>query len=190
MKELNLYEIKEMAVKSKRTVFTTAELANMIGKSKEVANVYIDRMIKKGLATKLLAGKISFTDDEYVIATQLIEPSYISLNSALHFYGHLQQVPKFIECITAKASRKYDFLGIRYHKIHPSLFFGFKRVEKGLSYIFIAEPEKALLDSIYLSSISKDQAMEIREKLNEERIREYIKIWNQRLSKKIREWLL
>jgi len=87
----------------------------------------------------------------------LIEPSYISLNSALLFHGVIKQVPRCIECVTARNSIAYDKLGIVYHKIPGGLFFGYKRQSMGKSYIFIAEPEKAVIDGLYLNIYDKSQ---------------------------------
>ena len=87
MKELTLYKIKEMAVNSGRVVYSTSQLSNLIGKSYPVASVYLTRLWKSGLAKRLLRGKISFVDNDFVIAFQNIDPSYVSLSSALLFHN-------------------------------------------------------------------------------------------------------
>ncbi len=189
-KYLNLYEIKELALKSKRAVFSVQQLANLIGKTKNVANVYAYRLVQKGLAKRLLSGKISFSNDDYVNATQLVEPSYISLQSALLFHGLVTQVPKNIECVTTRNSKRYDSLGITYHKIPPSLYFGYTKHTKGDSYMFIAEPEKALIDSVYLNTISLNQARELASKVDRIKLENFIKRFKGRGRKKIERWLL
>lgn len=187
---LSLYRIRDLALKSKRAVFSIQQLANLIGKSKTVASVYSYRLVKKGLVKRLLSGKISFSDDEYVIASQLIEPSYISLYSALLFHNVISQVPKDIECVTTRNSIRYASLGIVYHKIPPSLFYGYTKYGKGNSYIFVAEPEKALIDCVYLNAISQNQARELLNKMNRKRLEDFVKRYNGRGRKKIERWLL
>jgi predicted transcriptional regulator of viral defense system len=187
---LSLYRIRDLALKSKRAVFSIQQLANLIGKSKAVASVYSYRLVKKGLAKRLLSGKISFSDDEYVIASQLIEPSYISLYSALLFHNVISQVPRDIECVTTRNSIRYASFGIVYHKIPPSLFYGYIKYGKGNSYIFVAEPEKALIDSVYLNAISQNQARELLNKMNRKRLEDFVKRYNGRGRKKIERWLL
>lgn len=190
MKELNLYKIRDMALKSGRAVYTSGQLANLIGKRKNVASVYMVRLAKKGLAKKLRAGIISFIDDELVVACQMLEPSYISLYSALLFHGLAKQVPKNVECVTPKNSRRYEDLGIVYHKIPSSLFFGYAKARKGESYIMVAEPEKALIDGVYLNELPKNLIRELKEKMDENKIRNYVERMKGRGRKKLEEWLL
>src|SRR3989344_748626 len=104
MKQLSLYKIRDLSLESGRAVFSVQQLSNLIGKSRAVATVYSNRLVRKGLAFRVLKGKISFIDDDFIVATQLIEPSYISLDSALLFHGIITQVPKSVECVTTKNS--------------------------------------------------------------------------------------
>ncbi len=132
-----------------------------------------------------MKGVISFVDDPFVIATQLVEPSYVSLNSALLFHGIVQQVPKAVECVTSVNSLKYPDLGITYHKIPNALFFGYKRHSKSNSYVFVAEPEKAIVDGIYLNVYDKKVVKGLMHKLDQERILELAKGFSGHGSKKI-----
>lgn len=78
-------------------------------------------------------------------------PSYDSLTTALSYYGTTTQMPQnFIECIAIKRSKEVQIEDtlFKYRKIDPRLYFGFVK----LRGFFVAEPEKALLDSLYLIS--------------------------------------
>ncbi len=187
---MNLYEIKELAVKSGRAVFSVQQLANLINKPKAIAKVYSSRLVKKNLAQRLTRGKISFSEDDEVISTQMIEPSYISLTSALLFHQLMQQVPVNTECVTTKNSIRYNRFGIVYHKIPASLFYGFEKHRKGLSYIFVAEAEKALIDSVYLNLISKKTARELSAKVDQRKLKVYIERFDRNGRKKLERWLL
>jgi len=166
VKELSLYKIRDLAIASGRGVFTAQQLANLIGKSKAVATVYMARLVSKGLATRLLKGRIAFTEDDFAIATQLVEPSYISLDSALMLNGLAMQVTKRVQCVTSKNSKVFDSLGIEYHKIPGRLFFGYEKQNRGNSYAFVATPEKALIDGLYLGIYNKERAAELAAHLN------------------------
>lgn len=189
MKHLNLYMIRDMALSSGRAVFSVQQLANLVGKQKSIAKVYANRLVKKGLAKQIVRGKISFVNDEFVIACQLIEPSYISCRSALLFHQLMQQVPSTVECASPKRSAKYEGLGITYHKIPPSLFFGYERHRKSGSYIFVADKEKALVDSVYLNCISRGDAREIAAGLDRGKLKEYAAKLDGRGKKKLKRWL-
>jgi predicted transcriptional regulator of viral defense system len=86
-----------------------------------------------------------------IIATQLLEPPYVSLNSALYLHELILQVPNVVECVTTRGTRR--ILEIEYHKNHPKLFFGYEKRERGQSYIFLGTPEKAVLDVVYYHAI-------------------------------------
>lgn len=172
MKTTNLYEIRDKAIASGRAVFSAKALAHLIQKPLPTARTYLDRLAKKGLAKRMMKGKISFSDDEFVNATQLVEPSYISLHSALRLHGLLQQMPVDIQCVTPKNSIRIRALGLRYHKIPPPLFFGYERVSRGGSYILLASPEKAVLDGWYLGVFDKKILDELGGKLVWEKLKE------------------
>ena len=96
-KELSLYKIRDMALNSGVGVFNAQELSNLINKKKSVALVYMNRLIKNGLAIRLKNGKISFNKDDFIIASQLVFPSYISLNSALLYHKITYQIPEYLD---------------------------------------------------------------------------------------------
>ena len=123
-KELSLYKIRDMALNSGVGVFNPQELSNLINKKKSVALVYMNRLIKNGLAIRLRNGKISFNKDDFIIASQLVFLSYISLNSAILYHKITYQIPEHIEGVNTINSYNYYRLGIIYHKVKPELFFG------------------------------------------------------------------
>ena len=190
MKEMNLYRIRDLALGSGRALYSIQQLANLVKKPKSVAKVYASRLVKKGLAKRILRGKISFVDDDYVVASQLLEPSYVSLSSALLFHAAINQVPAFVESVTPKNSRRYEALGVVYHKIPPSLFYGYEKYKKGGSYVFVADAEKALMDWVYLSPPSKSMITELMGKLDKKKLAGYVARFRGRGRKKLERWLL
>ncbi len=67
MKELSLYKIRDMAINSELSVYSVQEISNLINKNKNIARVYMNRLVQKGLATRLVNGKISFINDDFII---------------------------------------------------------------------------------------------------------------------------
>lgn len=82
------------------------------------------------------------------IASVIYLPSYISLESALARWGVLSQIPQVLTCVTTKLPRQFNtaFGSIEYHQLKKKYFWGFIQEAD----YFIAEPEKALLDYLYL----------------------------------------
>ena len=76
----------------------------------------------------------------------------------LNTAGIIPDIPMSTVAVTPKTTKMYNnhFGRFQYHKIKSELFFGF-RVQQdanGQNYYFIAEPEKALLDFVYLRKMS------------------------------------
>jgi len=138
--------------KSSLGVFTINDLKKITGFKKEVLYVYISRMLKKGYIHKVEKGKFSLSEDPFVVSSQLVYPSYISFLTALYLHGKTIQTINEILVSTSKRKKEMKVFGmkIRFVKLGPKFMFGFKRVEKGNSYVLLADLEKAIIDSLYL----------------------------------------
>jgi hypothetical protein len=142
--------------------FTTEDVAQALAISAASAAVLCSRYVKQGLLVRLkrgvYAGKEALVTlgqaDLFRIANFLQVPSYISLTTALAYYGITTQVQRdFIESISVKRTVAFDRGGLhfRYTRIKPELYSGFTK-EQGA---FVALPEKALLDASYLASLGR-----------------------------------
>ena len=189
MNRQSIYGIRETARSSGRSVFNAQELANLIGSRKDHATVYMSRLVARHLATKLIRGKISFSDNDLVIATQLYEPSYVSLDSALLFHGLRKQIPRNVQCVYTGNSLVLHRYGIEYHKITSALFFGFSRYALGESYALVADPEKALMDGFYLGFYTFDDLVEFSGSLRFDTLTRQMNRFNGRGSRKVKEAL-
>lgn len=121
----------------------------------------LTRWTEKGLLIKLKRGLyVLNTNDRRVnpdkqfIANQLYSPSYVSLEYALSFYGLIPEGVYDITSVTTKKTlrNKNAFGTFIYQHIKPNAFRGFVSIkdESGLDF-FIAEPEKAVVDFVYLN---------------------------------------
>ena len=91
----------------------------------------------------------------FMLANRVVQPSYISLESALAYY-HV--IPESVPGVTSISSRKTRQLNsewgrFSYRSVKPVLMFGYHVVEAGPRIKFqIASLEKAVLDYVYLHS--------------------------------------
>jgi len=119
----------------------------------------LTRWLKKGLLTRLRQGFYTFPDYKhkadfaYYFANQMYKPSYISLHSALSFYGVIpEMVVQFTSITSLKTAMfKNDFGEYVYKTVKNELMFGYnlKPIADGREIKF-ASAEKALLDLLYL----------------------------------------
>lgn len=89
----------------------------------------------------------------FFIANKIYSPSYISFESALSWHG---LIPEGVYSITSASSLKTNEfktpIGIfSYHHLKPELLFGYTLIPADKFYAKIAEPEKAILDFLYLN---------------------------------------
>lgn len=110
------------------------------------------KLVKKRFLIRLMKGCYASTfnlPEEYEIGNSLYSPSYISLETALNYYGILSQFPYAIASVTTKKAKKIKANSKEYDYAHinKNLFWGYKK-ENGL---LIATPEKALVDLIYFA---------------------------------------
>lgn len=89
----------------------------------------------------------------FVVANRMARGSYVSLQAALAHYGLIPEaVPVVTSVTTGRPGRRETPLGIyEFRHIRAELFFGYRLVEVSPGQrAFLAGPEKALLDLIYL----------------------------------------
>lgn len=103
----------------------------------------------------------------FVVANQLVRGSYISLQSALAHYGLIPEyVPVITSVTTSRPGRWNTSLGnYEFRHVKPDLLFGYQSTDVGdKQQAFVASPEKALLDLIYLEpgADSPDYLRELR----------------------------
>ncbi|MEX1014886.1 MAG: hypothetical protein WDZ80_07050 [Candidatus Paceibacterota bacterium] len=141
---------------------TTEDISRMLSISKNSAIVTANRYVKAGLLSKLkrniflIASKEKALSEEnlFEIANYLQVPSYVSFGSALSYYDlSTQQQRFFVESAGLKRTASYhtDQLSFTYTKLKKDFYSGFIRKENR----FIATPEKALADVIYMVSIGR-----------------------------------
>lgn len=89
----------------------------------------------------------------FLVANRLYSPSYVSLETALSFYGLIPEGVYSLTSVSTKktVSFKTPITEFSYRKIKPALLFGYRlETQKGQGYK-IADIEKAVLDYIYLN---------------------------------------
>ena len=141
-----------------KSYFTIADFEKILNQKRESLYVTLNRLVKTGLLRRMRRGvyELIFAENRIEeIANQLYFPSCISFESALSKYGIMSQIPYTLTFATFKKSKKIILSGreIEYRQIKKELFFGYKLQNK----VLIAEPEKALLDQIYLFSLGYNQ---------------------------------
>jgi predicted transcriptional regulator of viral defense system len=102
----------------------------------------------------------------FFISNQIYAPSYISLESALAYYGFIPEGVFKITAISTIKTAHFNttIANFNYQNVKPNLFFGYKLMTINHVNFKIAEPEKTILDYLYLHPEiqNEDQFYELR----------------------------
>ena len=121
-----------------------------------------------------------------LVANRLQKPSYVSLQSALSFYGMIPEIVNETTSVTTVRNERLNtHLGVfEFRYINKNYFWGYHLLDLGGQQAFVATPEKAILDLIYLQPGGDDPAFisELRlqnlDNLNIEKLRSQGKLFD------------
>jgi len=141
-------------------IFTTRDFASYSSLSMPAASKRLSRLADKKLLTRITKGLWANAGHPWFHPLACVpyllgkEQGYVSFLTALHLHGLVSQIPKTIQIATTGHARtldspvgKFEFLQIK-----PELMKqGIKWSNTHLPYL-IATAEKALIDTLYLST--------------------------------------
>jgi hypothetical protein len=190
---------EDLVLSIKTPIFSKNDIMLVGGK---LYDYQLTRWVKKGYLLKLKNGIYAFKKDferikSQEVASALYQPSYLSLESALSFYGFVPEMVYAHVSVTGKINRTFDnkFGHFIYRHLKSELFWGYREVRTDTGRYLIAEPEKAVLDYLYLnlSKINSDSDFEnlrfnedrFSETLNREKFLQYLQAFR---IKKLNKW--
>ncbi len=155
---MNLIKLRNI----QKLYFGYEELGRTLGISMDSARVTASRYVKMGLLVRIKRNlymlreswNTATKEDKFMVANLGQTPSYISLMTALDYHDITTQVQRdFFESVVVQRTKTISVGGtvFRYSKISSNLYFGFEKKDG----FFIATPEKALLDAVYLISYGR-----------------------------------
>lgn len=169
--------------------------------------IQLDRWEKKGYLKKVKRGFYCFGTQDvnqnflFYAANKIYAPSYVSLEIALKYYGLIpEEIFQITSVGTKKATNFETSVGnFSYRRIKPSLYFGYRLIDFGKQKMLLAEPEKAILDYLYVHPNLKMSADfegmrinvdEFRTSINVDKFQQYLKNFNNKqLSKRANTFL-
>ncbi len=162
---------------------------------------------KKGYIQRLSNNYYIFADAEIndnmlrMLANKIYSPSYISLESALSYYGLIPEAVFQITSVTSRKTRniKTSVANFNYRSIQKHLFWGYNVITANSHSFFLADPEKTILDYLYLNPSLDDRYSfrelrlnreEMQKKINPTTLEKYLNVFkHHRLSKSLNKLL-
>lgn len=134
-----------------KQLFRLGDFVTLLGADERSLRVELSRLTARGLIERVSQGLYANPfnppgPDELAMA--LKTPAYLSLESALSRQNVLSQDPATYTLVTTAGPYTFQALGrsFEYHHLKREYFTGFVREGE----LLVAEPEKALVDLIYL----------------------------------------
>ena len=154
---MNFLEFKQKT--EELPYFETKELRLILGSDfTSTTLINLKNWMNKGYLIMLRRGLYILTEtknkiDIMAFATKIYSPSYISLETALSFYGIIPEAVFTTTSVTTRKTKEFKTPvgNFSYQKIKKEAFGGFEtKKQDGISFN-LALPEKALVDFFYLN---------------------------------------
>jgi len=159
-KQLNWHSIETALREQDVTVFSPQDLQHLFGASEIALRFLLTRAVKRGDVLKFrraLYGLAAHPPSELELANQLYRPSYISFTFALSYYHLIPETVYSITSATTRTTATFTVLEKRfvYHRIKRAAFTGYTAERVNHRTVWIAEPEKAFVDTLYFVALKK-----------------------------------
>lgn len=153
-------EVDRKLAASGLAVFTDREFRSITGATPTSAKFQLIRYARRGLLRRLKRGLYAAEarlPSKWTLANRLYRPSYISLESALSYYGLIPETVYSVTSVTTKSTREFEVLGTSYsyRAIKRAAFTGYRGIEIEGRPVLMAEKEKALADYLYFVFLKK-----------------------------------
>jgi len=187
-----------------RTILTIEDIEEVIDVSYEEAKKVANNLVHKKWLDRLKSGtylivplaageKGEYTEHEYVIASHLADPMYLSYWTALNHHGLTEQVPLTVYAATTDRVPTREIHNVTYQfiTITERKFFGYNTESIGAYKINVASVEKAIADCAdhpeYCGGITElGKALKNADDLDTETLADYlVKIGNGAAIKRI-----
>lgn len=180
---------------SKKVVFTITDAKIFLSQKKISENylyLLIHNLLKKKEIIKLSRGIYSFRK-ELLVAGFAFNPFYYGLQEALSLNGIWEQetIPIIITPRKTRTGiRKVLDSNILVRRIDRKMFFGFEFIKYYDFFIPVSLSEKTLIDFAYFNEpISKEVINELKKKIDEKTLKEFLKKCSKRVNLKVSNFL-
>lgn len=125
--------------------FSIYDIAKLTGKNTKYTSLFLSKI---STIKRIERGKYYVEGtDIYEIASHILKPSYISMESAFRYFNLITQMPTEIQLISSCQHKHINIEGfeIKTFKLNKNKVFGY-HIENNVS---IADIEKAIIDTLY-----------------------------------------
>jgi len=149
-------------------LFTPQDLVQLLAASPIAVRFLLTRAVKRGDVLKLRRGLYARKEalpSDLEVANALYRPSYVSFTFALSYHRIIPETVYTVASATTRTTAAFTALGkqFAYHRLKRPAYAGYQCLPVNGRTVWIAEPEKALVDVLYFVLLGK---MTLPERLN------------------------
>ncbi len=142
-------------------------VALLFNESLNQTKVQFSRFVEAGKLCRIRNNIYIFSEkyrqmdvNHFYLSAYIVQPSYVSLEKALEHYGLIPENVYVVTALTTKRANSFSNIvgDFSYRHIQEKLFFGYVSMDERFPY-FIAYPEKALLDYVYVNRLKVTSGM-------------------------------
>ena len=158
--KVNWIQVEQAIRRRGLTIFSPLELERLLGVSAIAARFLVHRYAKRGALLKLRNGLYCLVDhppSDLALANRLYAPSYLSFEFALAYHHLIPETTYVLTSATSRPTRILSAVGktFEYHRLKMTAFTGYAPIKIGADTVFLATPEKALVDTCYFVALGK-----------------------------------
>ncbi|MEK7277632.1 MAG: hypothetical protein AAB427_09805 [Chloroflexota bacterium] len=183
-KQLNWPSAERKLREAGLSTFAPQDVIHLLAATDISARFLLTRAVKRGDVLKLRRGLYTlaaFPPSALEAANALYRPSYLSFAFALSYYQIIPETVYTIASATTRTTATFTALGrqFAYRRIKRAAFTGYHAERVDNRVVWIAEPEKALVDTLYFVVLGK-QALPERvhtTKLSKSKVRAFARLF-------------
>jgi predicted transcriptional regulator of viral defense system len=152
---MNRLDIVKKLEEQHLSVFTTQQVATLLGAGVKTAAVALHRLVRDKVLVRVTRGRFCLPGTPVLsVASNIYPPSYVSLWSAFEYHGTTTQSPRVVDVVTTrfsgrlKVALEHGTYAIRFLKVGPSFIYGQGKVLIEGKAAFIADLERAMVDGL------------------------------------------
>jgi len=161
--DMNIGEL--ISLFKRRPYFETGEIELLFPEPTKQIQARLSRWVEKGQLIRLrrkhyLLSTLyqTYAPSQLYLSNMLYRPSYVSLATALSYYGLIPEKVVRVQAITARTTRCWETAVGNFYYHHTKRFWGYQLInDRSNTFLqqksfYLALPEKALLDYFFLTT--------------------------------------
>ena len=126
------YEVINKLTDDEKVIFTFNDILRYSHISPKSLAKSVYRLKQQYGIYKIEKNKFSLTDDPFIVASNVVYPSYLSFTTSLYLHNTFDQIINQVDIATSvrKKMVKFNSTILNFHYVKPDLMFGYRKIRR------------------------------------------------------------